>query len=239
VQYLGGKTRIAQKLAAVINAARGPREFWDPFCGGLSVSVALGGRGLVTDANPALIALYQAVADGWDPPEHVSEAEYQAARALPDSDPRKAFCGFGCSFGGKWFGGYARSAEGQKYAAGARNVLLRDIPALIARGCRFLCVDFLAIEPRPTSSVLYLDPPYRGTISYGALGRFDHDRFYARVAAWSRYTDVFVSEYAFPWGRIVWEGTPYKSLRGTGNSGRAVERLYYFGPDRALDALML
>ena len=226
----------------MINVARGPREFWDPFCGGLSVSVALGGRGPITDANPALIALYQAVAAGWDPPEYVSESEYQAARALPDEDPRKAFCGFGCSFGGKWFAGYARQrlVDGKPYAyaASARNALLRDVPALIARGCRFLCVDFLAIEPRPTSSVLYLDPPYLGTTGYGALGRFDHDRFYARVAAWSRYTDVFVSEYAMPWGRVVWSHEVNTSLKG-GTSGKSVERLYHFGPDRVLDALML
>jgi DNA adenine methylase len=246
VQYLGGKSRLASKIAAVINTARGPREFWDPFCGGLSVSVALGGRGLITDANPALIALYQAVAAGWDPPQRVSESEYHAARALPDADPLKAFCGFGCSFGGKWFRGYARQrlVDGRwyDYAAGARNALLRDVPALIARGCRFACVDFLAIEPRPTSSVLYLDPPYLDTEGYGAVGRFDHARFYARAAAWSRRTDVFVSEYGFPWGRVVWSHEHKRHLSGGRNAGEAntrTERLYHFGPDRALDALML
>lgn len=238
MQYLGGKSRVCKALAAVVNTARGPREFWDPFCGGLSMSVALGGRGLISDANVALVSLYQAIATGWDPPEHVTEAEYQAARVLPDTDPRKAFCGFGCSFGGKWFAGYARQAKGYNYAKGARTALLKQIPALLARGCRFLCVDFLDVEPRPTSSVLYLDPPYLGTTGYGAIGRFDHERFCSRVAGWSRFTDVFVSEYHLPWGRVVWSGAANTSLSG-GTSGKATEKLYHYGPDRALDAAMI
>lgn len=239
MQYLGGKTRIAAKLAAVVNATRGRREFWDPFCGGLSMAVALGGRGLVSDANAALVSLYQAVAAGWDPPEHVTEDEYQAARALPDTDPRKAFCGFGCSFGGKWFGGYARNGKGQNYASGARTSLLKQITTLLARDCRILCVDFLAIEPRPTSSVLYLDPPYANTTGYGAIGRFDHERFCSRVAAWSRYTDVFVSEYAMPWGRVVLELSHDLKVSGGNIKAARCERLYHYGPDRVLDAVMI
>lgn len=136
MQYLGGKTRIAKAIAEIVNAERGDRVFWEPFCGGLSVSVKLAahGPGIVSDANPALIALYQAVRDGWDPPGHVSEEEYSAAKALPDSDPRKAFIGFGCSFGGKWFGGYARNARGDDYVGATQRSLARDLPKL--RGVR-------------------------------------------------------------------------------------------------------
>lgn len=62
MQYLGGKSRIAKHLAAEIDRVRKPGEWiWEPFCGGLSMTVALSKNGPVwaTDANPALIALYQ------------------------------------------------------------------------------------------------------------------------------------------------------------------------------------
>lgn len=204
MQYLGGKTRLAKRIAAIVNAERtargasGPVPFWDPFCGGLSVSAELAklGPGIVSDTHPALISLYRAVREGWDPPESVTEAEYAAARMLPDSDPRKAFVGFGCSFGGKWFGGYARQpSTGLNFAATARRSLRRmSLP-----GCAIERLDFLEIEPRTLPLVIYADPPYAGTTGYAGVSPFDSARFWDRCVAWERCSvPVFVSEYACP-----------------------------------------
>lgn len=105
MQYLGGKTRIAKQIAAEIDKVRRPGQLvWDAFCGGLSMSRALlkNGPVLSTDACAPLIHLYCAVQNGWGPPSEVSEATYRAAKSLPDTDPMKAFCGFACSFGGKF-----------------------------------------------------------------------------------------------------------------------------------------
>lgn len=111
MQYFGGKSRISKKIAEIVNKKRGGLGFWDPFCGGLSVSLSLGGRGLITDVHLPLISLYKAVANGWVPPTSLSEDEYQGCKLLEDTDPLKAFAGYACSFGGKWFGGYARGEE--------------------------------------------------------------------------------------------------------------------------------
>jgi DNA adenine methylase len=192
----------------------------------MSVALSTDGPVLASDACAPLVALYQAVRNGWDPPPSLSEEQYRAARHLPDDNPLKAFAGFGCSFGGKWFGGYARSASNQDYAGAARRALLRD-----ARQRTVQLLNFLDVEPYPTATVLYLDPPYAGTTAYGATGAFDNELFRRRVAEWARHTDVFVSEYDFPLGEVVWEGTPVKTLSG-GTSGRARERLYYLGPYR-------
>lgn len=238
MQYLGGKSKIARWLAAAMLPVARDRPWWDAFCGGLSVSLALakatGRGGTVTDANAALISCYRAVASGWDPPGAISEDEYRAARSLPDSDPRKAFVGFGCSFGGKWFAGYARAPAqaGRTYAGAARTALLRDVGELVAAGCDFMHANFLEIEPEPTDVVLYLDPPYAGTTAYGATGAFDTARFRARVAGWARYTDVFVSEYAMPddlGGRLAMEFTHDMSVAGGVQKDARVERLYHYG----------
>lgn len=235
MQYLGGKTRIAKAIAEQINRVRKPGQWvWEPFCGGLSVSVALSKAGPVwaTDANPALIALYQAVQNGWRPPTELSREAYAAAKLLPDSDPLKAFAGFGCSFGGKWFGGYAEPRYYPKtatnhggnsdYPAQSAKALLRDVP----RCGRVDCLEFLSVDPREIAALIYCDPPYAGTTGYDALPAFDSQRFLLRVADWARFTDVFVSEYQFPIGTCVFEVQKPKTVsKGTG--ALATERLYH------------
>jgi len=226
MRYLGGKSRIAKQLAAIVNAARPPSwPVWDAFCGGLSMTRALAAGGPVrsSDANRALISLYAAVAAGWDPPATVSEAEYRAARDLPDTDPQKAFAGFCAGFGGQYFGGYARG-EGRNWAAEGRRALLRDCP-----GRLFAHVDFLAVEPRRLDAVLYCDPPYRGTKSYPGAPAFDHDLFERRVHAWARWQPVFVSEYAFPLGQEVFSA-PLRKRATVGPGAMATERLFLISP---------
>jgi DNA adenine methylase len=232
MHYLGGKTRIAKQLAAEIDKVRRPGQLvWDAFCGGLSMSVALSKNGpvLSTDACAPLITLYRAVQAGWDPPSTVSEEQYRAARSLPDTDPMKAFCGFGCSFGGKWFGGYARDGAGRNYAGQARAALMRDAPKL-----RFGSLNFLAQPLMAFDFLVYLDPPYRGMTGYPGAGPFNHDLFQARAVEWSRVAPVFVSEYEFP-GVCVWEGRQATTI-GCGRNGgsfQAVERLFYLPKQNA------
>lgn len=237
MKYLGGKSKIAKWLVAAMRPHLRGRAFWDAFCGGLSVSRELAAvcpGGLISDANPALISMYAAIARGWDPPSTVTEAEYAAARALPDTDPRKALIGFGSSFGGKWFGGFARSTaasgEPRNHLAEARRALVEEVPELVGRGCEFAHINFLEIEPKPIDLVLYLDPPYQGTTGYGALGAFDYPRFYDCIVAWSRHTDVFVSEYALPVGRCVLEFGHLMSVAGGAQSNARTERLFHLNP---------
>ncbi len=237
MQYLGGKSRIAKHLAEVIDQHRQPGQLvWDAFCGGLSMSVALRKKGPVwsTDANVALISLYRAVQNGWEPPAEVSKETWEAAKALPDSDPLKAFCGFACSFGARWFQGYATDKNGTRnrngipsnFAAGAAKKLPSEV-----RGLRFDAVDFNAVEPGPTAAMLYLDPPYAGAKSYEGSPKFDHSKFVERVLGWAKHTHVFVSEYAFPVGECVWERSQITTVsRDKSKYAPAIERLYHLHP---------
>lgn len=228
MQYLGGKSRIAKDLAELIDSIREPGQWvWDAFCGGLSMSVALSKKGpvLSTDANAALINLYLAVQQGWDPPCDVSREQHAEAMLYPETDPRKALIGFGCSFGGCWFESYAGGFNGPlTYSQLARRNVLREIEAL--RGSCFACVDFVREQPKPVSAVLYLDPPYAGTATYKGVSPFNHEAFYERCRQWAAFAHVFISEYAFPFGHCVWDRTS----RGTFGlkSGKVhTERLYY------------
>lgn len=240
MQYMGGKFRLAKYIAPIVaEAVPDDGEWWDPFCGGLSMSVALaratGRPGVASDACAPLIALYRAMLDGWDPPTSLSESEYREARHLPDDDPLKAFAGFGCSFGAKYFAGYARCSEGANYAGRARRALRRKIAVLRQEGVAVSCMRF---EDRPVSpfrGAIYCDPPYAGTTGYPGAPPFDREAFLSRCVEWARAgAAVFVSEYDIdhPAFREVWSRT-YKVSLTAGLNGRAkhrTDRLYRVVP---------
>ena len=190
------------------------------------MSVALSKKGpvLSSDACLPLISLYKAVQEGWDPPTEVSKETYMAAKLLPDTDPMKAFCGFGCSFGGKWFGGYAKGFNGPltypQLAARnvTRNVLVPNIS--------FDEIDFCLQPCKYTQAIIYCDPPYKNTTNYSAIGKFNYDLFTNKVLEWSKFTNIFVSEYSFPIGICIWE----RKSRGTLGLDHGIphcERLYH------------
>jgi len=87
-------------------------------------------------------------------------------------------------------------------------------------------LDFMSVAPQPFEDppVIYCDPPYAGTIGYAGTDAFSRKEFVRRVRAWSAHTDIFVSEYEFPIGRVVWErkAPPQVCFRPD-----AVERLYH------------
>jgi DNA adenine methylase len=195
MQYFGGKQRIAKQISSyLLEQMDDCRYYFEPFVGGASVCSLVGGKRFASDANKYLIAMWRALQDGWLPPRVVDEAQYQYVRGHLDEDAAlSGFVGFGCSYSGKWFGGYARSDD-RNYAENARNSLIKQIPTL--GQVRFEVRDYR--ETYPKHSLIYCDPPYRGTTGYGAVGKFDSEVFWSTVRGWSRDNKVYVSEYQAP-----------------------------------------
>lgn len=227
MQYLGGKSRIAKPITEIIlRAAEGRTTYVEPFLGGASVMVRANPhfmRVIGTDAHPDLIALWQAVIDGWVPPTSLSEEQYQALRREPDPSALRGFAGFGCSFGGQWFGGYARNADGRNYADVSSRGIVRKAAQM--RGVEVLCRRFEDVAVT-SECVVYADPPYANTKGYSV--DFDSAAFWRTAAAWADTgAAVLVSEYAAPEGWVpVWAGNPQASLIRTSNSRQANEVLY-------------
>ncbi len=141
--------------------------------------------------------LYKALQGGWVPPDSLSEAEYHAIKAIKDmDDPLTAFAGFGCSFGGKWFGGYQRSGD-RNYALNAKRSLLKQIDR--CKSVIFRVADYRdTIAESPTDSVIYLDPPYLGCGDYKAVAPFDTSIFWTIIRQFSATREIYVSEYVAP-----------------------------------------
>lgn len=183
------------------------------FCGSCSVESRITGfkTMILNDKHPYLIALLQAVQAGYEPPGVVTEEEYQFIRAHKDLFPALAgFAGFACSFGGEWFGGYARCAHGTNYADVGRRSLLKTMASL--KSAKILNLDYRDV-PIPPGSVIYADPPYAETTGY-STENFDSSTFWdhARSLAENGHT-VFVSEQKAPEGWVsVWESPLKRQL---------------------------
>lgn len=229
MRYIGGKHRIAKWLAQQILPLRQDRRLIEPFCGGLSATVALQ-PDLACDASVPLMSLIQACRNGWDPPSDLSEADYHYARTLPAENPLHGFAAFCCSFGGKYWGGYARDAReaGRNYAKQGRNALLRKIEA--TRNVEFQLLSFEQLRPGP-GDLVYCDPPYEGTTMGYSTPDWNPKNFWEWASeSAARGAILVVSEFNAPEGtRILAQRESSTNLRTTRRGQQTLEKLFILG----------
>lgn len=225
---MGGKSKIANRLARVIG---GGGVLYEPFIGGGAMTAALAphfDHVYASDNHLDLILMWDDLKMGWEPPRAVSQQEYENLRHAPSSALR-GFVGYGCSWGGKWFGGYAKT-EGRNYADESSRALLRDIEKM--GNVAFGDLDYRRIRPIP-GSVVYADPPYKGTTDYRGLD-FDSSVFWAVMRSWvdECSATVYVSEYQAPRGwDEVWSVERTRDMRSDLKTAeRVTERLYKKDP---------
>ena len=196
MQYMGGKFKIRKSLGAFINKNLDGRDYYEPFVGAAWVLGEVKAQNRhAADYNPWLIIMWKALQKGWVPPDNVSEEEYKWYKDnKPLDDPMTAFCGFGCSFAAKWFGGYARESGIRNYAMNARTTLLKQTPSVDS--VHFAHINYKDLLPE--GAFVYCDPPYQNTTAYGAVEAFNHDDFWQVMREWSKKNTVIVSEYSAP-----------------------------------------
>lgn len=199
MQYFGGKFRVCKAISAYINNLS-PKVYLEPFCGSCWVGERVQAeRRIFCDLNADLISLYQHLQAGiLMLPERVDEAEYARIKTLPSPNPLRAFVGFGCSYSGKFFGGYARGAATRNYAANAKAQLTRRFSARL-HAAEYHLADYREAFARwPEADVVYCDPPYAGTTKFYGLPDMDYAAFWDSVRQESARRVVLVSEYSAP-----------------------------------------
>lgn len=228
MRYLGGKFRTAKQIAYQINSLlQSGQAYWEPFVGaGWVLSRVTCNKRYASDANHKLIALWQALQSGWVPPDLVSMEDYYTAMRGGYDDALTAFIGFGCSFSGKWFAGYASDGTGRNYARNARNSLILKIDTM--KDVVFFGADFFTIDPPESNCLIYCDPPYFGTTGYGAVPNFDSVAFWDKVLHLKQLGHTLVvSEYRAPDGFRCLASFDTKTDMHTKNGKEArVEKLF-------------
>lgn len=236
MKYMGSKNRIAKHILPIILKDRKEGQWYvEPFVGGANMIDKVKGDRLGADSNKYLICLLEGLQDGYIPPDYVPEDEYIKARAEKSLTPLTAFIGFGCSYSGKWFGGFARNIRKdapdserlnmttRNYCTESKRNLLKQLPNIA--GVKFICSSYKSM-PMPKGALIYCDPPYANTTKY--KDSFDHDRFWdwCRAKAKGGH-QVFISEYVAPSDFVcIWEKEVNSSLTKDTGSKKGVEKLF-------------
>jgi len=217
MQYFGGKAKIAKKLSIFLQSNIQPDQtFVDLFCGSCNVVSEIQAKErIANDLHKELIALHIAVQRGQELPSAVSEEEYKHIQQNKELYPDwlVAFSGFGLSFSGKYFGGYARDGSDRNYCQNAKGTLLKKHSKLGA--VVFTNLNYSDVQI-PSESFIYCDIPYKDTTKY-SVGDFKHNDFYkyAKQKQSEGHT-VYVSEYEHnvpeDW-KVVWRHESTKSIR--------------------------
>jgi DNA adenine methylase len=226
MQYMGGKNRIAKKIVAELRKYYiDGMTYIEPFVGGANViaHVDFTDRRIAGDIDPQLIRMWEAVSNGWTPPLSLDEETYKRLKLEQPDDPVTGFAKYGCSFGGKAWGGYARNTNKRNYSGTAYRMVnkkasgLKDVSWYIG-----LYTD----APVTSNCLVYCDPPYAGTTDYKT--NFDHTAFWNVIRDWSKDNVVLVSEYNAPDDfEAVWTLERKTNLRDTDNKRiNATEKLF-------------
>lgn len=230
MKYMGSKNRHAKEILSFTlrNRAIG-QHYVEPFVGGFNIIDKVDGERIANDKHPYLIELFKAIQNGWTPPDNISFEEYQDIRENKDKYDAclVGFVGFGCSFSGKWFGGYARGNQNnghpRNYCLESKKNILRQAENI--KGIKIFNVDYFDLEI-PLNSIIYCDPPYEGTTKY--KDEFDHSAFWKWCDEMTnKGHSVFVSEYKAPenW-KCIWSKTVNNTLDLNTGSKQGVEKLF-------------
>jgi len=224
---MGSKNRIAKYILPIMLAERNPDQWWvEPFVGGANMIDKVEGKRIGSDNHKHLVALHKALQSGWIPPTEVEKEMYYEIKSNQEkySDELIGFVGFLCSFGGKWWGGYAANKKGDNYADRGSRVLTKQAKSF--NGIDFRCCSYLELDI-PPNSLIYCDPPYEGTTAY--KGGFDHEVFWQ----WCREKTseghiVFVSEYNSPTDFECVKEIEHKTILDKNSQYKRVEKLFRY-----------
>lgn len=232
MRYLGGKTKISKQLTTFLKSIRRPNQVYiEPCVGGGSILRLMDNPRIASDISLDLILFYQALRNGWVPPEHMSEGKYKQLKYMEPSALR-GFGGYFCSFGGKWLGGYARG-DGRDFCNEAHRDSLKLAEQI--QGVSFYCCDYeelleshlILFKNANSRCLIYIDPPYKNTTKYS--GAFDHDHFWEVIRKFSSVHDIYVSEYVAPEDfECVWSIVRKTELNTKHGKAIRTERLFKF-----------
>lgn len=184
------------------------------------------------DIHKELITLFKELQNGWLPPLHISEEEYNLVNKNKSNYPDYyvALVGLCATFGSKWFGGYARGNDNKGNPRDIPNEAIRNLICQIPniQTVKFVSKNYLEFDKdKIKNCVVYCDPPYKDTTKY-KNNSFDHDVFWDWCRYISKNNMVYISEYNAPDDfECIWSKEVTTSLKVKEHEQRT-ERLYVY-----------
>ena len=206
MKFMGSKARLSKDIAPIINniiAKNNIDSYIEPFVGGANMIDKIEcEKKSGSDVNEYLIAMWNALQNGWEIPSSISRDEYNDIKDNMDkySIELVSVAGFCATYNAKWFGGYAGVVTTKTgvvrnyYDESIRNIE-KQLPQL--EDVRFGCFGY-EIYQNIKDKLFYCDPPYKDTTQYDHNKGFDHEVFYDWCRETSRDNIVLISEYEMP-----------------------------------------
>jgi DNA adenine methylase len=253
--YQGGKHCIRKQIGSIINSIRcAGQPFYEPFCGGCSITTQLDNRGpnFISDINFVLIEMWKKLYyDRWEPPEHITEEEYKECQGYWNKGNYvvkkwpaylQGFIGIKASYAGRFWAGIGRTHNKLtdnngyrtkfKTPSGMRSVLKKV--SQFPSNLEFNCCSYDKIKLLP-NSLVYCDIPYYGTTGYRGTPKFDYELFYQWCERKNRMGHVILmSESYMPLERfkIIWSKSTNTRMHTNGVARAKTENLYTVQSDR-------
>ena len=252
MQYLGGKNRIKKDIAEIINNEICRREvknskansrnnqqlcwggqcFVSLFCGSCVIeSLVNADIKILNDKHEYLIEMYKGLQNGYKLPDNLTQEEYYYIKEHKNNDKAlTGFVGFGCSFCGKWFGGYASNRVGRNYCLEAKKHTMKLWNGI--KNSYFYCLDYKDV-PIPESAIIYCDPPYKDTTGYTTSKDFNYEEFWEYMRKLSKTHKVFISEEQAPADfECIWSKEVKRVLDvNKSNIQSKTEKLFVYNPN--------
>lgn len=237
--FMGSKSKYANHIVPILQKVIDDNNvdtYIECFCGGSNIIDKVHCEKRYTyDRSDTLIALLKQAQEDMDKVLDEGSRElwdkgkaYVKDGIMPE-DMTLAEIGameFFASFSNRGYpGGYAKNTSTRNYFQEARRNLEAQAPQL--KGIEFNCQNYWELDP-VKNAVIYLDPPYANTKTYGYANqpKMDYEHFWQWVRELSKDNYVFISEQTAPEDfEIIWEHQA-KRTNGLDNNFKAVERLY-------------
>jgi DNA adenine methylase len=228
MKYMGSKNRIAKYILPIILKDRKEGQCYvEAMVGGANLIDKVDGWRIGCDYNDHLISALTLVRDNpeilpIDSTEYTKEMR-EIAIECDSNSPVDHLMYFACSFGARYKASWAVGHQTEDFVRAARSNAMKQTGKI--KGVEFICSSYMDLEI-PEDSVIYCDPPYKGTAGYKS--KFDHDVFFE----WCRDKrkeghQVFISEYNAPDDFVcVWSGEIKSNLTKQGKQKTAVEKLF-------------
>lgn len=204
MQYMGGKSKkgpiIANKMESILKKNKHIKGYIEPFCGSLGVfrhmtQVMEGKPCYALDGCEDLILLFKKLQENkFKCPEPIDEEKWKKLKYSKKPSALRAFAGFGLSYSGIWFDGYAQKYAPQRDYHGAAYRGLQKIKPFIKDAIfehRNYKDHLKCIEKG--SYLIYCDPPYANTKKqFGSNYDFDINVFWETAKKWASWGNIVV-----------------------------------------------
>ena len=232
--YLGGKAKNSDHILSILNSPHFDNlDYLEPFVGYGHILRRVNNKKsyTVSDNNPLLINLLKCVQNKNIKYPTVTKEEFHELKKLYRKDGiikfKTPFAAFTYAFNGIEFSGYVNKNGKRVYPRERKNYYDSLRQNKIFMKSNIYLKDYSTWNPKTT--LIYCDPPYRGTSSYVTSMSFDHDKFWNIIRKWSKNNYVFVSEYSAPSDfKVISSSKKHSTVAGKGSGDIRNENLYVY-----------